>query len=343
MFDESLGCFEFLDLYRDPGPTHDSLAAAAADGMRLLTVNFDDLFERAIDRIGLIPRTVDADRQDGVEWSNGTHVPVVRLHGTRRSHIDGTVHPSLDSVQATTVGIAATSPGTQLSDRAIGTFQEAVNHRTLVVLGYSASDDLDVVPTLQQADPAKLIWLEYEESSPRKVSAPQEPGASAVVGIVKDRGIEVQVIRGRTSESLRLLGFPAGFKPPRIRVNWTHSIRNWANRHRWKDPTAWDSLAWYSATSASRTLPLGHFGKANRVRARVERGHVVAGPTRLARRTTSATGLIFAPHVVGQRGRSTRPSPTETTQLPSSRCCCSGERPSLSKTTPRHASSFDSY
>ena len=237
MFDESLGCFEFLDLYRDPGPTHDSLAAAAADGMRLLTVNFDDLFERAIDRIGLIPRTVDADRQDGVEWSNGTHVPVVRLHGTRRSHIDGTVHPSRYSVQATTVGIAATSPGTQLSDRAIGTFQEAVNHRTLVVLGYSASDDLDVVPTLQQADPAKLIWLEYEESSPRKVSAPREPGASAVVGIVKDRGIEVQVIRGRTSESLRLLGFPAGFKPPRIRVNWTHSIRNWANRHRWKDPT----------------------------------------------------------------------------------------------------------
>jgi tetratricopeptide (TPR) repeat protein len=240
VFDRELRFLDLLDEFTTPGPLHCRLAAAAQQGLRLVTANFDDLLERALLEAGATPATVDAHRQVRVPAGS---VPVMKLHGTRRVHRHRRNRRSTRPLQATTDTIAATSPGNLLNPFAAERLHAAIAERTLVVCGYSGSDDLDIVPALASARPAQVVWIDHGPGA-IEVQVPRRPGPGRspwekLVWHWRQTGVRVRILRGRTGEAFDLLGIPqvARLVPRAARPDWRRRVRAWAREVRDQDPT----------------------------------------------------------------------------------------------------------
>lgn len=206
IFDPRLELFAFLDEFTLPAELHHRLAHASGRGLRLVTVNFDDLLERALAEQGFRALTVDVQQALPQDASGS---PVYKLHGTRLRHTDGRTTVEGRPLLATTQVIAATNPGTFLNGGAAKMLSELVDGRTLLVAGYSASDDLDVVPTLAASRPARVVWVDHRDSTPRRSRL--GAGRSSLpwkrlLAAMRDGGAEVTAITGRTAEVFEALG-----------------------------------------------------------------------------------------------------------------------------------------
>ncbi len=243
VFDPDLGLFGFVDGFTRPGELHRRLAHGTRRGLHLTTVNFDDLLERALLEQGDLPLTVDA--HDGARKARSAGVPVVKFHGTRTTHAKGRTMRPRRSLHATTQIIAATNPGAFLNKRARAVLGHLVNGRTLVVAGYSASDDLDIVPALRASRPARVIWIDHCEAEPRVArlggAGRGAPLWQSVLVSMRENGVKVKVLRGRTSQVLDALGMtaPNGAEPQRARrqPDWRIAVGSWARSVRLHDPT----------------------------------------------------------------------------------------------------------
>ena len=240
VFDPGLDLFTFLDAFTIPGGLHRRLAHACTRGLALVTVNFDDLLERALLEQGAQPLTVDAQRPVS---GAPPEVPVYKLHGSRMRHAGGGAAVDHGALLATTQTIAATHPGTFLNDSAAATLLSLVDGRTLLVAGYSASDDLDVVPTLAVSCPAHVVWIDHRDGPLRRRSAlsarSQLPWQRLLLAM-RDEGAELTIITGRTVEAFDALGLsePGGLRGARRRhAHWPAMVRRWARRVRAHDPT----------------------------------------------------------------------------------------------------------
>ena len=162
IFDDGLGVLAFLDAYHQPGPIHLALVEAEC---RVFTVNFDDLFEQAAAAQGRQALTVDT-HQPPLTITDPAVFLVWRLHGTRRIHTPEGVFRADQIPQATTSAIAAASPGVTLGEQARKAFTDALDGNTLLVVGYSASDDLDGVPALLDVTPSRLVWVDHADTLP---------------------------------------------------------------------------------------------------------------------------------------------------------------------------------
>lgn len=239
VFDPQLSLFAFLDDFTVPGGLHRQLAHASRRGLRLATVNFDDLLERALLEQGAQPLTIDAQRP--IDQS-ATGAPVYKLHGARTVHAAGKANVDPGTLLATTEIIAAAHPGMSLNEGATSTLRSLVDGQTLLVAGYSASDDLDVVPSLAAMRPARVVWVDHSDSSPRRLSPPsgraRMPWKRLLVTLAS-AGVEVVPIRGRTAEVFAALGLGQSIRQPALqpRIQWQPEVRGWARAVRGHDPT----------------------------------------------------------------------------------------------------------
>lgn len=239
VYEEELGLFRFLDEYRDPGELHLRFAGAALAGTRLVTTNFDDLLERAILALGGVARTVDAHGRR----AKLADVPVLKLHGTRVMHRAGRIERAANPLHATTEVIAAANPGDLLNGAAERALRDAVDGRHLIVAGYSASDDLDIVPQLEEAAPLSVTWVDHGPGPSRSWRLDELAGEeSSWLTLCRQwagRGIPVSVQRGPATESCEAVGLPlprSPLAPPRGEP-WRKTIRAWAREVRRQDPT----------------------------------------------------------------------------------------------------------
>jgi SIR2-like domain len=161
--DRDLRVLSFLDK-AEPGPLHQALAWAAAKGARLVTVNFDDLAERAVSDAAASPWTIDA-YQAGAEAPAGA-VRVLKLHGTRRLHGSQGVRPADRPLQATITQIVRDGGAGGLPEQAHQLLAGTIDWSPLVVIGYSGSDDLDVMPSLQRCSPSRVLWIQARVGVP---------------------------------------------------------------------------------------------------------------------------------------------------------------------------------
>ena len=246
---------EVLDLFEQlrPGHLHGALATAAGHGARLVTVNFDDLAEQAISSGAW---TVDLQERLNIGALKRPGA-VVKLHGTQRLHRGGAAVEERGSerLQATIASIVAAGGGAGLRPDVEERLRELVDRRVLVVIGYSGSDDLDVVPSLQQCVPARVVWVQHADGEPRPARREAlTPGSVGVLEVWRRVGaVSVDALAGATEQVLELIGWPV---PPPLdrevldaaRRAWVKHVHGWAARAAGHDSTG---LAWTAEMQGS--------------------------------------------------------------------------------------------
>lgn len=116
------------------------MARAAAQGARLITVNFDNLAERAPAGVHIAPWTVDLQSSD---HSNLTMEfgAVLKLHGTLLIN-EGTTDAvaAKAPLHATISRIVKAGGGVGLPPHVEESLRKVVDGRVLIIVGYSGSD-----------------------------------------------------------------------------------------------------------------------------------------------------------------------------------------------------------
>jgi tetratricopeptide (TPR) repeat protein len=232
-YDPNLELLAFLDSAVVPSPLQGQLALLGVRGASLLTVNFDDLLERAINDAGRSPVTVDVhSRRLAVI---GDRIPVYRLHGTRLRHDATGVRRAEGLPHADLTIIGAANPGTRLKPRAARRLRDLLRDRLLLVVGYSASDAFDVVPALYEARPRSVIWIQYARTEPRRARhalRTAAPDAARLMDHWAARGSDVQVWSGDPVQLVRQRLAVDPPQWPRPQVRWRAHVRDWAAQAR---------------------------------------------------------------------------------------------------------------
>jgi tetratricopeptide (TPR) repeat protein len=155
------------------GPFHAFLAAQCAHGACVITTNFDNCIEQYLpaDCCRLIFDGTDIpDRQPLTR-------ALVKPHGSNPLHGLGKV----DDIAITIRSLGLTAQGFQRFPGWRQYLLSAINDRTLIVLGYSGSDDFDIIPVLRSARPKAVHWVEYQNS----VCPPVELSSSSATAKVR--------------------------------------------------------------------------------------------------------------------------------------------------------------
>ncbi len=197
-----------LSLYHDLRPSAEHFALATiAHEQPVLTTNFDALIEAAgIElNIELQVRYLETD------FSKGSGPGLWKLHGTLRHVEDGKlVALGIDNPGSPVVTLATVS-STRESDAKRNFVFEVRRKYSLVVIGYSGSDDFDVGRWIGDAQSLAaswpILWVQYvQEGGPRIVR-----GAAHVLAAGLDRGVTRLAhlaLRGRRPELLTVLTHP---------------------------------------------------------------------------------------------------------------------------------------
>ena len=133
-----------------------ALHAACAETLRkgnvVVTTNFDGLIEEAAVQMG-VPFTLAPARTDAVQGV------VFKIHG------------SLGDLRSLTLTIDQVGAG--LGPARAAYLQELLVGKTVLVLGYSGNDPLDILPVLREAAYGRIIWLDHATALPlRRAHAP---------------------------------------------------------------------------------------------------------------------------------------------------------------------------
>ncbi|MDP8929703.1 MAG: tetratricopeptide repeat protein [Actinomycetota bacterium] len=230
LIDPDLEVLAFLDLASDPSPLLLRIAELAIDGATVVSVNFDDLMERAIAAQGGTPRTVDAHGRNPTLGAGD--VGVTKLHGSRWEHRGSRRRRSPRALQATLNAIATRNPALTLAGRARRHLADAVTARTLLVIGYSAADDLDVVPALRETRPARVIWVNHSERfrvACAEAGDPVPPSKSRddLLTAWRETGVDVLLLDGPAEHVLHELGLGCIAAPAPAALPWRHELRQW--------------------------------------------------------------------------------------------------------------------
>lgn len=247
--DDDLGVLGLFD-EAQPGPLHEALANVAQTGARLLTVNFDDLVERVLARRKANPWTVDLHGNGSAPPDDS--VPVFKLHGTRRVHRRARVEEPEQPLQATISEIVKHGGGHGFAEQAIDRLREEIDSQHLIVLGYSGSDDLDLMPALQLLQPREVTWVDHRQGAePHPLPLSEgTPGSGQLLECYDRRGVAVSRLGADTLPLLASWGWCSGAmlsddEWARRDQAWRNSAARWAEGVREQDPTGngWVGLA----------------------------------------------------------------------------------------------------
>lgn len=169
--DPQLKIIEYFGLCDSPNLQHFFLAEMLKEGDFVMTTNFDHLIEYALEQSGVPKdRIVPVITQNDFEsYSNPKKLfkegknGIYKIHGSSKNII--TKENTKDSLIATIQALGAGKEGGttfQVEPFKRSLFDNISKGRTIVVIGYSGSDDFDVVPTLKMLKEVEdIIWIDY--------------------------------------------------------------------------------------------------------------------------------------------------------------------------------------
>ncbi len=193
-FEGVMGIFQTLDpdlsvidFYGDgetPNLQHMFLAKMIKEGHFVITTNFDFLIEHAllvsgVSRDAIVPVITEADfkrYENPVELFHQGKKMVYKLHGSTKNIITG--EDTRASLVTTIQAFAANKEGMslfQIESYKQPFFENIIKNRTLVVMGYSGSDDFDIVPALKALSNLQtVIWIHHQPNADQKVQIIEE-------------------------------------------------------------------------------------------------------------------------------------------------------------------------
>ncbi len=169
--DPTLELIDFYGMCDKPNIQHFFLADMLIKGHFVMTTNFDHLIEYALNHSGIplgdiVPIITREDFErytDPYELLNQGKKLVYKVHGSPTNLI--TKQSTKDSLIATIQAFGSNKEAEnvfQLESFKQPAFENITKERSLVVIGYSGSDDFDIVPTLAVLRQLKnVIWINY--------------------------------------------------------------------------------------------------------------------------------------------------------------------------------------
>ncbi len=169
-FDYDLEFMDYFDYFTNPNFLHLFLAQAIQHGSLVFTTNFDYLIEQALLKIispaekeQILPVITkrDFERYGGENLNKfSDKLRLFKLHGAKRNIIT-----NIRTTESLMTTLSAFGKGTNvlaLDPTKKKTIEEAIRNNTLVIMGYSGSDDFDIAPMLRQLfDLKRLVWIEH--------------------------------------------------------------------------------------------------------------------------------------------------------------------------------------
>ena len=136
---------------------HRFAASLCQQGAAIITTNFDNCIERALTKEiqRVVFRGVDLDRlgpEDSV---------IVKPHGSNpldQSEVGNDLVITIKELARTAQGFRQFPVWRQY-------LQSLIFGRTIVVIGYSGSDDFDITPILLESEPGYLVWIDYADGA----------------------------------------------------------------------------------------------------------------------------------------------------------------------------------
>jgi len=173
--DSKLDIIGYFDQSKKPNNHHYLIAKILKNKNYVITVNFDNLIELALlkndtPKEKIIPVINEFDflkYYNPEKLTNNGFIPIYKIHGSYRNLISG--ENTLDSLITTIHAL-----GQRKSKHTIFSiepyksfaFKKILENRILVVIGYSGSDDFDVIPTLKKIKNIKcILWVNHETES----------------------------------------------------------------------------------------------------------------------------------------------------------------------------------
>ncbi len=169
--DEKLVLIDYYGICDKPNIQHFFLAEMIKKGHFVMTTNFDHLIEYALNQSGvpieeIIPVITKEDFEvfaDPYEQLNQGKKTVYKVHGSPKNII--TQKDTKDSLIATIQAFGSNKEGEnvfQLESFKQPLFENITKERSLAIIGYSGSDDFDIVPTLKILKQIQnVIWINY--------------------------------------------------------------------------------------------------------------------------------------------------------------------------------------
>ncbi|MFX1354885.1 MAG: tetratricopeptide repeat protein, partial [Promethearchaeota archaeon] len=169
--DPQLKVIDFYGLCDKPNIQHYFLSEMMKNGQFVFTTNFDFLIEYALQYLGVLKENIkivitknDFEQAKSPQelFSQGIKT-LYKIHGSTKNIIKE--ESTRDSLIATIQAFGANKEGEnvfQLESFKQPAFVNLTKGRSLVVMGYSGSDDFDIVPTLKVLEQIQdIIWINY--------------------------------------------------------------------------------------------------------------------------------------------------------------------------------------
>lgn len=179
--DEQLKFMDYMDIAVYPNIIHVFLANMILQRQFVITTNFDYLIEIALEKIltgrkhkQILPIIT---RQDFIEYKSpddvirSGHFPVYKIHGAKKNIITG------NSTQESMITTMSALGKDREEGKTFGiepfkkpAVMNLMRGRTVIVMGYSGSDDFDIGPALKEiSNFDRLIWIEHSMETQVKI------------------------------------------------------------------------------------------------------------------------------------------------------------------------------
>lgn len=141
---------------------HYFLAKMLEIGASIITTNFDTCIENAIVMNQISYNFINRLVYTGDDYSseNNTSSQLVKIHG---SHLFA--NDNYSELVITLTSLAKTAKAFSMLPKWKEYLLKLLCGKTVVVMGYSCSDDFDIVPLLKSSNPESVIWLNYKHEN----------------------------------------------------------------------------------------------------------------------------------------------------------------------------------
>ncbi len=169
--DPELKIIDYYGLCNKPNSQHFYLAEKINQGHYVMTTNFDFLIEYALLQLGIPKEQIKIiiTRNDFEKYANPSDLflkginTVYKIHGSTMNII--TNENTRDTLITTIQAFGSNKEGLsvfQVEPFKRPLFDNISKKRSLIVMGYSGSDDFDVVPTLKKLQNMEnIIWINF--------------------------------------------------------------------------------------------------------------------------------------------------------------------------------------